>query len=795
MREEDIIEKVLEVLSLSPTIQERYVAELENFKQRLKSAKQKQTRLGVIGVTSSGKSTMLNALFGESLLPAVARPSSSQLVCCHYANSRRVTIYFENGSNRFFEGKHIRPELISKYGDESYNKKNKEHVKQIELTSPKFPLSQDLVLIDSPGLDAFGYEGHEQLTMRTLLPTIDICVFVTTCKSNSDEKTLSVLNTVADYNKPIIIVQNMIDSLTPSIDGKKSISEVAQEHKRRIERIIDQSNIKDKSSAKIVQISAIKALKVRENGIQSKTDRIKLQQSNYDKLIDTIQYTFQQVFPKLEGNRLNFLKKEINRIADLAIEDGRGANLPIDVFKFEGIKQKFAGKIDKIIEQLYSILDCLSAKLDSLSEMHYFDSSDITEITEDVRKCENVICKKMMELNSDIIKACSELNVDSRYIISDFRFETLDLSLKKKEITRERWVEGERHWYTLWLVKTGGHYEKFKEKVVDVERSIRAAVDYLDHSISIFGKTIERWKKSIDITCVRLYSEIDNRQREYEARKTRALSLQEYLKVGKELKSIADTIPLYQPQMTRTSAGKTDVSNTADIKVRVSKGLYSLFLLSERIRTSIHHSAVMKFCNLKNKNVIVGWDISCELEFLKYAFLLDVKETQIKEGTFPINNLVTVVHKNNVSSQPKVSSNINYFILTNAIQYGSALKQINDSGLKKTLKSNDKLYFVVQDMEEVIKGDCLKETISNMIMINKQLGIPHSADILLMHDNPIYNLAAMEAQSVGCSTQSDEIKMIHLLNDKFGLLFPSKQRAIVNDNIRYIINTIGNRHI
>lgn len=795
MREEDIIEKVLVILNQSPTIKQRYVAELENFKQRLKSAKQKQTRLGVIGVTSSGKSTILNALFGESLLPAVARPSSSQLVSCHRANRRRVTIYFENGSNRFFEGKQMRPELISKYGDESFNKRNKEHVKQIELTSPNFPLSQDLVLIDSPGLDAFGYEGHEQLTMRTLLPTIDFCIFVTTCKSNSDEKTLVVLNTVADYNKPIIIVQNMIDSLKQSVDGKKSISEVAQEHKIRIERIIDKSNITDKSSAKIVQISAIYALKARENGLQSKAARIKLQQSNYDKLIDTIQDTFQQIFPKLEGNRLNFLKQEINRIADLAIEDGRAGNLPIDEFQFEGYKEEFDGKIDRNIRQLYSALNRLDAKCNSLPDWQYFDSSDIKEVKADVRQCEDAICEKMMELNKEIKKVCQELNVDSRNIISDFRFETSDLRLKEKEVSRTRWVEGKRHWYTLWLKKTGGHYEEYTEKVVDVERSIRAAVDYLNHSIGLFKKTIDRWERSIDVTCQKLYAELDNRQREYEARRTKALSLQEYLKVGKELKSIADRIPLYQIKKTQMSAGKTDVNNTANIEVKVSKGLYSLFLLSDRIRTNIHHSAFIKFCNLKNKNVIVGWDISCEQEFLKYAFLLDVKETQIKEGTSSINDLVTIVHKSNVSSQPKVSSSTNYFILTNAIQYGSALKQIYDSGIKAVIKSNDKLYFVVQDMEEVIKGGCLKETISNMLMINKQLDIPHSANIILMHENPIYNLAAMEAQSVGCSTQSDEIKMIHLLNDKFGLLFPSKQRATLNENIRNIINTIGDRQI
>lgn len=216
----EIITKVVNILGRNAKSRDRYASELDNFQNRKIQANSNTYRLGVIGVTSSGKSTMINSLLGEFLLPAAARPSSSQLVSCFHSRVRSARIFFQDGTSKVFSGSSLNQKLLEKYGDEGLNAKNKESVKQIELSTPAFPFNDNIILIDSPGLDAYGYDGHEQLTMNSLLPTIDFCIFVTTCKTNSDDKMLSVLNTIAEYEKPVIIVQNMIDSLKPSLDGK-----------------------------------------------------------------------------------------------------------------------------------------------------------------------------------------------------------------------------------------------------------------------------------------------------------------------------------------------------------------------------------------------------------------------------------------------------------------------------------------------------------------------------------------------------------------------------------------------
>ena len=88
MSEIDIILKVIAILDRNVKSRERYASELANFKGRKIQAETNQYRLGVLGVTSCGKSTMINSLLGDSILPAFARPSTSQLVSCHHLNMK-----------------------------------------------------------------------------------------------------------------------------------------------------------------------------------------------------------------------------------------------------------------------------------------------------------------------------------------------------------------------------------------------------------------------------------------------------------------------------------------------------------------------------------------------------------------------------------------------------------------------------------------------------------------------------------------------------------------------------------
>ncbi|MBQ0088200.1 MAG: dynamin family protein [Prevotellaceae bacterium] len=797
MTELEAVIQVINTLGTNPKCRNRYDSELENFRNRKHQAESNKYRLGVIGVTSSGKSTMINSLLGENLLPAVARPSSSQLVSCFHSTRRSATIHFQDGKQKEYLGNSLNQKLLEKYGDEGSNSGNKEKVKQIELTTPCFPFDDNVILIDSPGLDAYGYAGHEQLTMNSLLPTIDFCIFVTTCKTNSDDKMLSVLNTIAEYEKPVIIVQNMIDSIKPSLDGKKTIADVAQDHRVRVERIINQSNIKDKSKVHIVQISAINALKARQNGLSTKEDKEIFEASNYKKLVTVVNAAFNQVRPIVEEHRLMFLKKEILRIAKAALDDGAGAQGVTTRFQYEDTENQYKAQKKGCLEILNEERNALREALLSIQNKYNFTESDIVSVKSTVRDCEEVICTQLKSLNKAIISVCEKLNIDSRNIVSDFRFDKPELRLKKKtEVVKDGYLKkGERHWYTLWLIKDDDVWvdTSYTKEVTDVKASIQNAINYINSSIRVFNQTIQRWQKSLELTENKLFVEIQNRRSEHEARINQALDCQVYQKIGAELSKIAESIKTVHESQTKVNSTRTDVKASELFTIRVNKELLPMYQLSERMRIKIQNDTFGFFIGNKKRHCVIGWDEYCEVKFIRYAFGKVANPNAIVKGANILDNSIKLIHKPDLAQNDGVY-NKGVYLLVNATQIGAAMSEISRYNVTNLLKDNDDFCLVIQDFNEVMNGNSVSETLDNVVGIKRQLNISNTkVQYLLLHDNPVYNLAATEAQTIGCVTQFDEIKIFNDLQKKFNYLLPqnNSERNIVESTIRIIIQKLG----
>ncbi|MGM9797041.1 MAG: dynamin family protein [Parabacteroides sp.] len=797
MSEIDIILKVIAILDRNVKSRERYASELANFKGRKIQAETNQYRLGVLGVTSCGKSTMINSLLGDSILPAFARPSTSQLVSCHHLNMKCARIYFENGTCKEFRGSDVNKDLLSRFGDEGSNCRNKECVKQIELATPEFPFEDNLILIDSPGLDAYGYEGHEQLTMNSLLPTLDICVFVTTCKTNSDEKMLSVLNTIADYDKPLVIVQNMIDSLKPSLDGKKTIVDVAQEHRRRIERIVQKSTIKDKSKVHIVQISAVNALKARQNRLRSQLDIDLLEKSNYKHLVEVIKNTLHQLIPTINGHRLRFLKKEILRIAKAALEDGSNSSATMEKFEYAGLTDEY----EKIRVECFKILNDkiqgLHTLLRNTSDMYFFNQKVINDINRNLRDCEYSICDEMRHLNSSIIDICHRLNIDSRDIVCDFSFNRPQATVSNKVVVVQEgyWEKGRRHWYSLWLKKDPDKYiEPIVKSETDMKQTREIAIKSISGAITIFDKTIKRWKTSIHNTEGRLYTVIDNRYNEYKARREKFLDAQSYLQIGKDLQEVANGIKEIREEASSVQNTKTEVKDSVRFDINVNSSLVSIYELANKVRNRIQQDAFKFFLPSSSKDIIIGWDMDCEQKILLYGFSLNLPIERIKEGVNNLRSSLVLVHKPS-QQLPFTQPAKNVFVLLNATQFGAALSELAKLRLTNIMNKSDRLYFVVQDFNEIINGDSVSETLDNISKINKYRGIEviSTIRVLLLHDNPIYNLVAIEAQTTGCTQQYDEIRILNDVQRRFHFLLPQEKvsRNAALNTLKVITQKIG----
>lgn len=809
--EKQILQRLITILESKPDVKTRYSSEIQRFRETQHTNDKGKYRLGVIGVTSSGKSTMINSLLGESLLPAVARPSSSQLVTC-FKGERCATVFFDDMSQKTFSGKNLTPELIARYGDEFSNSQNKEHVKQIEIRTPNIPLDESLVIIDSPGLDAFGFEGHEQLTMHSLLPTVDFVLFITTCKTNSDEKMREVLNVIAEYNKPVIVIQNMIDSLRPSPDKKKSVVEVALDHKGRIERVIGASKIMDKSKVYIVQISAKWALEAREKelmGRKSPSNSREYEKSNFEFFLKSISSVFSMVKPNVEKNRLRLLKKEIEKICGDAEKDSKGQDLMLLEFEYSGkeesLRSDFSNRLESIkggIEKLREAqndirnLDLSQATLDSIVKLR--------------SEVESIIISIMRSYYQKLAKDCESLNVDIRNFTMNFQVADLSpLKVKTKTTSREVpdgydkvkkdgllnkaiRLGGKLFGNDEWGYKTVPKYKTIYEEKPDTKATIESAVNYLELAIGSITRVLSNWEQTIKNINTSLCKVIDQKEEEFENRKKLALKAEVYRDLAKELRQLLAEIKLedIKNEVVHTDDNIGVRESFSDIEA--SAVTYNVVRLAQRY-SNIMHKAIVEKVSLKNaENIIVGWDKFSEAEILSRNFNILTDYNSIKEGINEFKG-VTVVHNPTRFTLQKARSgrSANVYVLINAVQFGSALKQVAACELGSIFSRTDKVFTVIQDFNETVNAQAVEETLSNMLTIGKETGLCIPYSVLVNHENPVFNMVAAEAQLNPCKLQSDEISLLNDVQKNFGYLLLGK--ADISIILQNLIKILSNR--
>lgn len=802
MTEIALLKEVINLLKSEKTLNQRYAPTILDFERQLTQANLDRYRIGVIGVTSSGKSTMINAILGDDLLCMAVKPSSSQLVTCSKSSEKKATIYFENQSQLEYKGKSLTAKIIQKYSDENYNQKNKEQVKQLELSTPNFALPEEILLVDSPGLDAYGLEGHERLTMNNLLPTIDFCIFVTTFKTNSDDKMRSVLNTIAEYNCPVIIVQNMLDSVKPSPDGRKSSIDVANEHKLRVEKIVNNSKITNKSNVRIVQISSKLAL---EGRIEN--NPAKIQKSNYNKLVSAVCDTLNVIKPKIEAKRIDNIKKRIDDLICEAMQDissDAESNKTI-CFEFNGLDEELREKstkirksIETIIEKLVNRLEIVSKEDTNLSHIglksafynikpkhnmrnDHFNEKEIDSIKALVSQSEESLLAEMKMFNSFISSCCKKLGVDERRLrIIDSFGEVPGLKIQTQRVKHYREKEGIGNSIARFFGDLFGQdwgYEEYYNDEFDEEATRKKAIEYLVRVINMYSQTCEKWLTNSENVLDEIDNQIELRRQAFEARKMQIEDEKAVLKIVNKLKSLSQSIIISQNVSAEKVIHTDSDMDTKMMTAHISNNAITIYNCAVKIISAIHKQIMLQFGIDENDcNIIVSWDAFCTSMLLKNSFGIYISEENLGSGLKKCQNLNTYIAANpDASILYALMNNINspkrnWLILFNATQYGSALKSLNNIRLSDVIEENDRLFLVVQDFEELRNGGGVKEALRNMKSICNELGLTKNAFIILNDNNPIYSLTALQAQLMHCKTHADEILLLDFLKKHFSFL-------------------------
>lgn len=148
--------------------------------------------LVVVGEFNAGKSALINALLGQSLLHEGVTPTTTRIHLVKY------------GTNV----EHSRLDTVT------------------EMTTAPLDMLREINIVDTPGTNAIRRE-HEAIT-REFVPRSDMVLFVTSADRPFTESERAFLQRIREWGKKVVLVVNKIDILERPEDVGKIVSFIAE---------------------------------------------------------------------------------------------------------------------------------------------------------------------------------------------------------------------------------------------------------------------------------------------------------------------------------------------------------------------------------------------------------------------------------------------------------------------------------------------------------------------------------------------------------------------------------------
>ncbi|MFI5331556.1 MAG: dynamin family protein [Desulfobaccales bacterium] len=192
------LEKQLDRLAGLPEVQGPQLTRL------LDKLRENRFNLVILGAFKRGKSTLINALLGEPVLPTAIVPLTSVVTILGYGESLDIQVHFQNGRSQTI----TQPELAD-YITEKGNPRNQKGVREVEIAYPSDYLRDGVRIIDTPGVGSV--YSHNTEVAYNYLPQVDAAVFVVTADPPLSAAEQEFLKDIREYVHKLFFVLNKID--------------------------------------------------------------------------------------------------------------------------------------------------------------------------------------------------------------------------------------------------------------------------------------------------------------------------------------------------------------------------------------------------------------------------------------------------------------------------------------------------------------------------------------------------------------------------------------------------------
>jgi hypothetical protein len=162
-----------------------------------------------VGQFKRGKSTLLNALVGDPVLPTGVAPVTTVVTVLRHGAQRRARVRLAGA-----EWREIDVAQLTAYVTEAQNPENAKGVDAAEVFVPSPLLASGMCLVDTPGIGSV-FAGNTQAT-REFVPHVDAALVVLGADPPISGDELALVEGVTQYTAHLVFVLNKADRLSPA---------------------------------------------------------------------------------------------------------------------------------------------------------------------------------------------------------------------------------------------------------------------------------------------------------------------------------------------------------------------------------------------------------------------------------------------------------------------------------------------------------------------------------------------------------------------------------------------------
>lgn len=160
----------------------------------------------VVGEFKRGKSTLINALLGQALLPVAAVPLTAVVTVARRGRETAAFVEFLDGTSRT-----VPPGTVVDYISEELNPGNMKNVARVIVETPSPLLERSIALVDTPGVGSV-YRHNTEVAER-YLPEADAVVLVLSADPVIGAAEVEFLRSARRWARRLFVVLNKIDHL------------------------------------------------------------------------------------------------------------------------------------------------------------------------------------------------------------------------------------------------------------------------------------------------------------------------------------------------------------------------------------------------------------------------------------------------------------------------------------------------------------------------------------------------------------------------------------------------------